>query len=287
MDIEKLSTWTWNAYKKDYVSGKTIKQLSYFHSIITGACFTFFIGLFSAGPDSISNSYSLWFSTLGFATSALLNTCFSLFYTFMNNERELVFEIQTYSLIGVLSLNAALFLPIISFILLLFYYSVQIGFLLLIFIASIIPLVKIICYEIKKYKNKIEKTRMKLIDEKRFDEYGVFCKKYDFPIFTKEEEIQRAINFYFHIKTDTIIESWMKSLNSDSNELNVELLKNDLLNITSEICNAQNPNYELLMKIKNIIVLTIKKDSSTSNGEIMAEISNLTSYIEIELCHLR
>lgn len=47
----------WNIYKKEYSNGKTIKLLSNFHSIISGACFTFFIGLFSAGPDSISNSY--------------------------------------------------------------------------------------------------------------------------------------------------------------------------------------------------------------------------------------
>ena len=63
-------------------------------------------------------------------------------------------------------------------------------------------------------------------------------------------------------------------------------MKDYLLNITAEICNAQNPNCELLLKIKNIIMLTIKKDSSTSNGEIMEQISSMTSYIEIELCHL-
>ncbi|TGB97579.1 hypothetical protein CRG92_23815 [Escherichia sp. E2586] len=110
----------WRAYKKGYHTGESIKWFSYFHSILTGACFTFFIGLFSVPPVNISNSFPLWWATLGFAISTLLNTGFSLFYIFASDEREFIFELHSYSKVGNLLIITSLALPVISFIMLLF-----------------------------------------------------------------------------------------------------------------------------------------------------------------------
>ncbi len=277
----------WNIYKKEYSNGKTIKLLSNFHSIISGACFTFFIGLFSAGPDSISNSYFLWMATLGFAISTLLNICFSLFYTFMNNERELIFEIHTYSRTGVILLNLSLLLPVLSFIFLIFYYSLYIGFIVLTCIIAVKYLKKMISNEIKETKSKQEKIRKMLINEKKYHELGIFCKHNDFPILTQEEEKNRIIEFYFYIKTKATINNWMKTINQDEININTEALTKSLLVILSEICKSEDSNNELSEEIKKILLLCATDDSIVTKQELLNELQNLNERIENKIDYLK
>lgn len=277
----------WNIYKKEYSNGKTIKLLSNFHSIISGACFTFFIGLFSAGPDSISNSYFLWMATLGFAISTLLNICFSLFYTFMNNERELIFEIHTYSRTGVILLNLSLLLPVLSFIFLIFYYSLYIGFIVLTCIIAVKYLKKMISNEIKETKSKQEKIRKMLINEKKYHELGIFCKHNDFPILTQEEEKNRIIEFYFYIKTKVTINNWMKTINQDGININTEALTKSLLVILSEICKSEGSNNELLEEIKKILLLCATDGSIVTKQELLNELQNLNERIENKIDYLK
>ncbi len=277
----------WNIYKKEYSNGKTIKLLSNFHSIISGACFTFFIGLFSAGPDSISNSYFLWLATLGFAMSTLLNICFSLFYTFMNNERELIFEIHTYSRTGVILLSLALLLPVLSFIFLIFYYSIYIGFIVITCVIAVKYLKKMISNEIKEIKSKQEKIRKMLIDEKKYDELGIFCKHYDFPILTQEEEKNRIIEFYFYIKTKITINNWMKTTNQDESNINTKALTESLLVILSEIYKSEDSNNELLEEIKKILLLCATDNSIVTKQELLNELHNLNERIENKIDYLK
>ncbi|HGY9275717.1 TPA: hypothetical protein ACNTXG_002189, partial [Escherichia coli] len=237
----------WCAYKKGYHTGESIKWFSYFHSILTGACFTFFIGLFSAGPDNISNNSPLWWATLGFAISTLLNTCFSLFYLFASDERELIFDIHSYSLTGNLLINTALFLPVISFITLLFYYSMHIGVIILFTIAIIFLIINRIFYEIKSSKDKIEKRKTWLIDNEKFDDYHKICEEYNFPILTPEEEMQRIIDFYLHIKVFEVIKKFQNSINQNNNMANIEFFRNELLNVIHEAYNIKNSNHEKLL----------------------------------------
>lgn len=277
----------WNIYKKEYSNGKTIKLLSNFHSIISGACFTFFIGLFSAGPDSISNSYFLWMATLGFAISTLLNICFSLFYTFMNNERELIFEIHTYSRTGVILLSLSLLLPVLSFIFLIFYHSVYIGFIVLTCIIAVKYLKKMIYSEIKETKSKQEKIRKELINEKKYHELGIFCKHNDFPILTQEEEKKRIIEFYFHIKTKITINNCVKTINQDEININTKALTKSLLVILSEICKSENSNNELLEEIKKILLLCATDGSIVTKQELLNELQNLNERIENKIFYLK
>lgn len=54
--------------------------------------------------------------------------------------------------------------------------------------------------EIKEIKSKQEKIRKMLIDEKKYDELGTFCKHYDFPILTQEEEKIESLSFISILK---------------------------------------------------------------------------------------
>ncbi len=165
----KTKQIAWRAYKKGYHTGESIKWFSYFHSILTGACFTFFIGLFSVAPVNISNNFPLWWATLGFAISTLLNTGFSLFYIFANDEREFIFELHSYSKAVNLMIITSLALPVISFIMLLFYYSPHIGEIILCITVILSLIIKIMFSEIKSTKDKIETRKSCLIKNEKFD----------------------------------------------------------------------------------------------------------------------
>ncbi|TGB65850.1 hypothetical protein [Escherichia sp. E4736] len=214
----------WRAYKKGYHTGESIKWFSYFHSILTGACFTFFIGLFSVPPVNISNSFPLWWATLGFAISTLLNTGFSLFYIFASDEREFIFELHSYSKVGNLLIITSLALPVISFIMLLFYYSTHIGVIILFVTAIILLIIKRMFSEIKSTKDKIEKRKLWSIENDKFDDYDTICEQYDFPIFTPEEQTQRNIEFYFIIKICKIIKNFQDNNPQIDNMGNIDFL---------------------------------------------------------------
>ncbi|MEL5612178.1 hypothetical protein [Serratia marcescens] len=278
----------WRAYKNGYHTGESIKWFSYFHSILTGACFTFFIGLFSAGPDNISSNSSLWWATLGFAISTLLNTCFSLFYLFANDERELIFDIHSYSFTGNLLINTALLLPVISFITLLFYYSTHIGVIILFTIATIFLIINRIFYEIKYSKDKIGKRKAWFIENEKFDDYHKICEEYNFPIFTPEEEMQRTIDFYLHVKVFEIIKKFQNSINQNNNMANIEIFRNELLNVIHNAYNINNSIHgKLLIKIKSLILLTISEDNEMEIDKISEELLKTSLYINSKLDYFK
>lgn len=64
--------------------------------------------------------------------------------------------------------------------------------------------------EIKSTKDKIEKRKLWLIENDKFDDYDTICEQYDFPIFTPEEQTQRNIEFYFLIKINKIIKKFSR-----------------------------------------------------------------------------
>lgn len=107
------------AYKKGIIQGE-YKMVFIFSLNSYWSLLYLFIGLFSVPPVNISNSFPLWWATLGFAISTLLNTGFSLFYIFASGEREFIFELHSYSKVGNLLIITSLALPVISFIMLLF-----------------------------------------------------------------------------------------------------------------------------------------------------------------------
>lgn len=278
----------WRAYKKGYHTGESIKWFSYFHSILTGACFTFFIGLFSVNPVNISNSVPLWWATLGFAISTLLNTGFSLFYIFASGEREFIFELHSYSKVANLLIITSLALPVISFIMLLFYYSTYIGVIILFVTAIILLIIKRMFSEIKSTKDKIEKRKLWSIENDKFDDYDTICEQYDFPIFTPEEQSQRSIELYFLIKIYKIIKNFQDSNPQIDNMANIDSFNNELLNIVHEMYNSRNflPGI-LSKKTKKLILLTMTENNELNKEKISEELTKLNEYIENRLYYLK
>ncbi|WP_420901373.1 hypothetical protein [Escherichia coli] len=278
----------WRAYKKGYHTGESIKWFSYFHSILTGACFTFFIGLFSVAPVNISNNFPLWWATLGFAISTLLNTGFSLFYIFANDEREFIFELHSYSKAVNLMIITSLALPVISFIMLLFYYSPHIGEIILCITAILSLIIKRMFSEIKSTKDKIENRKSWLIENEKFDEYHTLCEQYDFPIFTPEEQTQRNTEFYFLIKIYKIIKKYLDSNNQTDNIDNVYFFNNELLNIIHEMYNSRNPPPGILSKkTKELIILTMAENNELNKKKISEELARLNEYIDNRLYYFK
>ncbi|TGB68989.1 hypothetical protein FFT88_03600 [Escherichia sp. E4930] len=278
----------WRAYKKGYHTGESIKWFSYFHSILTGACFTFFIGLFSVPPVNISNSFPLWWATLGFAISTLLNTGFSLFYIFASGEREFIFELHSYSKVGNLLIITSLALPVISFIMLLFYYSTHIGVIILFVTAIILLIIKRMFSEIKSTKDKIEKKKLWSIENEKFDDYDTICEHYDFPIFTPEEQTQRNIEFYFLIKINKIIKNFQDSNPQIDNMDNIDFFNNELLSIIHEMYNSRNFHPGILSKkTKELILLTMTDNNELNKEKIAEELTKLNEYIENRLYNLK
>lgn len=121
-----------------------------------------------------------------------------------------------------------------------------------------------------------------LINKKKYYEPGIFFKHNDFPILTQEEEKNRIIEFYFHIKTKITIDNWMKTINQDKININTKALTEYLLVILSEIYKSEDSNNELLEEIKKILLLCatkVKKCSGVSkwcdNRQVTLRMSNL------------
>ncbi|MBN6366261.1 MULTISPECIES: hypothetical protein [Providencia] len=201
------------AFKNDFYTGDAIKQYAYFHSLFTAVCFTYFIGLFSAGPNEIVKSTCLMWATTFFATALLLNVCFSIYYIFKSKfsgdiyDRKNIFEMHAYTYSINFLIILSLSTPIVGMILLVFYYSLLVGLVVIcIALISLFLALHIAPKEIRKFKLKYEIERSTLLKNNMFKDLYRLESIHRFPLRKIETERNVAIKFAYGIKLIDIVE---------------------------------------------------------------------------------
>ena len=265
-----------------YESGEAMRWGMYIHSLLTGLSATFFIGLFSAGPEKIMESKCLWISTLLFSLSIILNSIFSVYYWFNSNDGELSFKLFTYSKLMNHTSNTAMAAPVISFVFLMFYYSSSIGVLTIVFAISLFFIVRKIIKELNDAEDKIHKDRMEAISIGNIDTLEKLDFFHDFPKTTREIKCN-TIKFCALISLKYKLVDFLTSSTQGKmyDDKDIHVLVFELISTLASLCNVESFDKDLIKKIKCMIVEL--RNNKADYDEVSNKINELIELIDDDI----
>lgn len=230
-------------------SGEFTKLLTYIHSLMTGVCVAFFIGLFSAGPTAISGSTALLISAILFSISLTMNALFSGYFLLFGGDKEITFELYAYSeLINHLSMLAIL-LPFVSFAFMFFYFSKLVGLIFLLSLVFSSLSIVIIIKQIDKNKDILRKMELEINNLHELEE---FEKIYEFSVYSDDERKDISLEFGLLLSLKIKLNDFMSKGGFDKED--IESIRIELINFLINICNTRVINSGLNVLIKKTII---------------------------------
>lgn len=270
-------------YKKMFENGDVMRWGSYVHPLLVGLSATFFIGLFSAGPKEVSSSICLWISTLLFSLSIILNSIYTIYYWFSHDDKELNFQLFTYSkLMGIMS-NLAILLPIISLVFLTFYYSLYIGVIIIIFVLFLPMVVMKMWKDVQSKLSVIKKKRYEYLLKGDFESLEKLDDMHSLRV-SIEEKRANIIEFCIFITLKHELANFLvfykKSVIKTTSEY--DSLITMLINSLIELNKLKYFDSKLIKKIK--ITISELQDRKLTPDELVKNIDEIVNLINDKIC---